>query len=68
MDSLCLYRIKTLKTVNLNLESAYNEKVLESSELKKSISFQEKVIKKEKNKKNFYKISSIVLAVLFIIK
>ena len=68
MDSLCLYRIKTLKTANLNLESAYNEKVLESSELKKSISFQEKVIKKEKNKKNFYKISSIVLAVLFIIK
>ena len=68
LDSLCVKRIKTLKTANFNLEKAYDERVLESDELKKSIQIQDKIIRKEKNKKNFYKIASIILAVLFVIK
>ena len=68
MDSLCVKRIRTLTTANFNLETAYDERVLESNELKKSIQLQDKIIRKEKNKKNLYKITSIILAVLFIIK
>lgn len=68
MDSLSKNRIETLKTANFNLLKSYNEKTLESYDLKKSIALKDKIIHKEKNKKSFYKIATIILGVLFIIK
>ncbi len=59
-DSISIQRIKSLKEANFNLLKAFEEKQAEADKYKKAIEIQEKAIRREKNKKNFYKITSIV--------
>jgi len=69
MDTLSQKRIEVLKTANFSLLDAFNEKQLEVDKYKEAVKVQDKIIQKEKNKKNFYKISTIVsiVALLFFI-
>ncbi len=59
-DSISVQRIKSLKEANFNLLKAFEEKQAEADKYKKVIESQEKVIRREKNKKDFYKITSLV--------
>ena len=60
MDSVLNHRIKTLYLANESLIKAFDEKQLEVNQYKDAVKNQEKIISKENNKKNFYKITSVV--------
>jgi hypothetical protein len=63
LDTTSQMRISNLQLANDNLLKAFDEKQKETNQYKDAVKIQEKIIKKESNKKNFYKITTLVLLV-----
>lgn len=59
LDTVSQDRIQTLQSANNSLLKAFDEKQSEVDQFKIAVEKQEKIIKKEKNKKNFYKITTL---------